>query len=240
MPYTLMSLEDAAEFLRLDVSDVRSLAVQGEIPHEVQGERLLFRQGQLKVWASQRVLQLRGKHLQQYHSRGILHPHDLSRNAPIVRELTEVEFHEPRLEGRSKTAVLRSMTALAERTGYLYDPDDLYEELRQREELCSTGTEGGVALLHPRYHDPFMVEDSFLCAGRTLVPIPFGAPDGGLTDVFFLLCCQDDRIHLHVLSRLCLLCHSTSMLAAIRAATTAREMYEALQAAEDTFLRLNR
>jgi len=236
MPHTLMSLEDAAEFLHLDATDVRALAVRGDLPCEMQGEHLMFRRGRLKTWASQRILGLHGKTLADYHRRGKPRHHDTSPDAAIITDLTDPEFMEPALQGRSKAAVLRAMTGLAERTGYLYDPDDLLEGLRQREELCSTGIEGGAAILHPRSHDPYMFEDSFVCVGHAPSAIPFGAPDGSKTDVFFLVCCQDDRIHLHVLARLCLLCHGTPFLGELRAAESGREMYSALKAAETAML----
>ena len=38
--------------------------------------------------------------------------------------------------------------------------------------------------------------------GRTLSGIPFGAPGGVLSDVFFLVLCRDSRTHLAVLARL--------------------------------------
>jgi PTS system nitrogen regulatory IIA component len=237
MPHTVMGLDEAAEFLHLDAGDIRALAVRGEIPCETQGERLIFRRGRLKAWASQRILGLRGKHLVEYHRRGAPRPHDTSPGGCILADLSDPEFMEPALQGRSKAAVLRAMTGVAERTGFLYDPDDLIESLRQREELCSTGVEGGAAILHPRHHDPYTFEDSFLCIGRTPSPIPFGAPDGGKTDVFFLVCCQDDRIHLHVLARLCLLCHATPFLERLRAAGSAREMFAALKEAEAAVLK---
>jgi PTS system nitrogen regulatory IIA component len=236
MPHSAMSLEEAAEYLHLDATDVRALAVRGDIPCETQGERLVFRRGRLKTWSGQRILGLRGKHLTDYHSRGIAREHDISPASPVITELSDPEFMEPVLQGRSKAAVLRAMTGVAEHTGYLYDPDDLLESLRQREELCSTGIEGGAAVLHPRHHDPYMFEDSFVCIGRCPAPIPFGAPDGGKTDILFLVCCQDDRIHLHVLARLCLLSHTTMLLARLRAAATGREMFEALRDAEASIL----
>lgn len=236
MPHTLMSLEEAAEFLHIDASDLRAFAVRGEVPCEMQGDRLSFRRGRLKLWASQRILGLQGKTLADYHRRGKPRPRDTSPDAAIVTDLTDPEFMEPAIQGRSKAAVLRAMTAVAERTGYLYDPDDLLEGLRQREELCSTGIEGGAAILHPRHHDPYMFEDSFLCIGRTPSAIPFGSPDGSKTDIFFLVCCQDDRIHLHVLARLCLLCHGGTLLNDLRTAASGRDMHDTLKAAEAALL----
>ena len=236
MPHTLMSLEDAADYLHLDIAAVRSLAVHGELPSEMQGDRLVFRRGPLQSWASQRILGLRGKHLAEYHSRGVLRQHDTSPRAAILSDLTDPEFMEPVLQARSKAAVMRALTTVAERTGYLYDPDDLLESIRQREELCSTGIEGGAAILHPRHHDPYMFDDSFVCIGRSPVLIPFGATDGSKTDVFFLVCCQDDSTHLHVLARICLLVHGSDILSRLRAAHDGREMYAALTESEAALL----
>ena len=77
-----------------------------------------------------------------------------------------------------------------------------------------------------------MFEDSFIAFGRSVRPVPFGSPDGGTTDLFFLLCCQNDKLHLHVLARLCMICHHTSALYDVRLAKTAEEIIEVLEKAE--------
>jgi mannitol/fructose-specific phosphotransferase system IIA component (Ntr-type) len=124
------------------------------------------------------------------------------------------------------------MTRVAEATGLLIERDGLLDSLLEREDLCSTALPGGLALLHPRHHDPYTFEDSFVVLGRTVQPIPFGAPDGGKTDLFFLICCQDDRIHLHVLARLSMMCCHTALVADLRACEDADEMYERILSAE--------
>ncbi len=237
MPHTLLTIEEAAAYLHLDCGDVRSLAIHGEVPCEKRGDELVFRRGDLKVWSSRRILGLRGRHLSDYHSQGVLHPHDISDHAALVTELTENSPCEPQLQARTRPAVLHAMVELAERTGLLYDPADLLEELRAREEMCSTGIDGGVAILHPRFHDPYMVEDSFVCIGRAVRPVPFGAPDGGQTDLFFLACCQDDRIHLHALARISLLCHATDLPERLRLAENEEEMHAALRECEKLLLK---
>ena len=57
----------------------------------------------------------------------------------------------------------------------------------------------------------------FIVLARTAQPLPFGSPDGTVTDIFFLMCCQDDRIHLHVLARVCMMCRHTHLLRDLRA-----------------------
>ena len=66
--------------------------------------------------------------------------------------------------------------------------------------------------------------------------IPFGAPDGHPTSLFILICCQDDRFHLHTLARLCLMALTTDLLAQLRQAPEARTMRDCLLSAEQEVL----
>jgi nitrogen PTS system EIIA component len=113
----------------------------------------------------------------------------------------------------------------------------LLTSLEARERLCSTALAGGVALLHPRNHEPYMFDDSFIVVGRTVQAVPFGSPDGATTDLFFLVCCQDDQIHLHVLARICMMAHHTSVLLEMREAPDAGAIYHALVASEEEVIR---
>ena len=111
--------------------------------------------------------------------------------------------------------------------------------LKAREELCSTGLPGGLAILHTRQAEDYLFESLFLVLGRTVQDIPFGAPDGGPTNLFFLIACPDDRLHLHTLARLCMMAQKTDLLMNLRAAPDAPTMYECLIAAENEVLASN-
>jgi mannitol/fructose-specific phosphotransferase system IIA component len=100
--------------------------------------------------------------------------------------------------------------------------------VEERENLCSTALSGGVALLHPPQHDPHMFEDTFVVMGRTPNAIPFGGPDGQTTRIFFLVCSQEDRIHLHLLARLGMICYLTDALLQLNEAEDSRSMYKIL------------
>ena len=102
--------------------------------------------------------------------------------------------------------------------------------------LASTAAGGGVAFLHPRYHDPYLFQETFLALGRAVRPVFFGSQDGTGTDLFFLICCTDHTLHLHILARLCLLAHGTTLLQELRDAPDAASMHAALKMAEDDFL----
>jgi mannitol/fructose-specific phosphotransferase system IIA component (Ntr-type) len=140
------------------------------------------------------------------------------------------------MTSRTKASVLRDLVALAEKTSQLNDPKTLVDSLEAREELCSTAMPGGFALPHLRTQEPYLFETSFIVLGRPIQAIHFGAPDGEPTQLFFLICCQDDRLHLHTLARLCLMATRTSVLDQLRDASDAQAMRDALIAAEQEIL----
>jgi len=111
-----------------------------------------------------------------------------------------------------------------------------FDRLEAREELCSTGIPGGLALLHSRNPESYLFETAFLALGRTIQQIPFGAPDGRSTNLFFLIGCPDDRMHLHTLARLCLMAQKTDLLVDLRQAPDGEAMCDAILAAERAVL----
>ena len=67
---------------------------------------------------------------------------------------------------------------------------------------------------------------------RVFRGIPFGAPHGILTDIFFLICCQDDRTHLRVLARLSRLLLRPGFIGELRDADTPAATWQVIAAAE--------
>jgi PTS system nitrogen regulatory IIA component len=138
-----------------------------------------------------------------------------------IAELLPPEAVAVPLPARTRGSVITSMVELAARTGWLWDPAKMAEAVRAREDLVPTALENGVALLHPRRPLPAILDRPFLAFGRTDTPIAFGAPRGGLTDLFFLILSVEDRGHLQALARLSRLVGDPALLAALREAADA-------------------
>ncbi len=237
MPFRMFSLAETAEYLHISPDDLEELARRGECPCERQGKRLMFRHKDIDEWASRRLLGLPEKNIADFHQRSLDDARDLSPDAAILPSLLRPEWIATALACRSKPALLAEMADLADTTALVSDRDELLESLVEREKLCSTALPGGFALLHPRNHQPYMFFDPFIVAARSIAQIHFGAPDGQPTDLFFLICCPDDRIHLHVLARLCMMAHHTDLLPALREAPTPADFLDALLASEAQVLR---
>lgn len=222
--------------MHLSRSDVEQLVKNRDIPFERHGDRLVFRKVEIDVWASPRILGMESRRLAEYHRKSSQGAQQIVQNAAIMPEMIQPSYIGPALTAKTKASVLRQMVALAEKTGRVCDSEALLEGLEAREELCSTGIPGGLALLHARNPESYLFESSFLSVGRTIQQIPFGAPDGRPTDLFFLIGCPDDRMHLHTLARLCLMAQKTDLLALLRQAPDAAAMCECMLASEQAVL----
>ena len=233
-----LTLEQAADFLQMDTSELMSMAVQGEIPCQQQGKRFFFEQDSLDAWCSQKIIN---------HSVSRKKNNDKKKKAanprttvpeeaeeePIIAQLCMEELMEPNMQAKSMPAVLSELVKLAENSGYLYDPQDLLKELRAREEDASTAIDFGVAIPHPnRKLQVELFSDPFICIAKLEQPIFFGstALHNEKTDIFFLVCCTDSDLHLKLLQRICVLCAETSLVQDLRDATSPSEMMKIITA----------
>lgn len=237
MPYRTFNLDEAARYLHLERSDLERLVKNQDIPFERHGDRLVFRKVELDSWVSPRILGLEGRRLTEYHQKTSKAARQFLPHEAILPDMIRPGFINPALPAKTKASVLREMVALAQKTGQVCDAVGLLAGLEAREQLCSTGLPGGLALLHTRVPEAYLFEAAFIVLGRTPQDIPFGAPDGRPTDLFFLLACPDDRLHLHTLARLCLMAQKTEVLSELRQAPDAETMCQCLIAAEASVLK---
>jgi PTS system nitrogen regulatory IIA component len=237
MPHRTFNVDEVARYLHVTVDEVQRYVRERSIPHEERGGRLVFKRCELDAWASRRILGASEKRLKTYHRQSSASVQTFSKQHAIMPDLLRVEGLAAALASRTKASVIRDMVKLAERTELVNDAADLLKSLEERERLCTTALPGGVALLHPHTHDAYRFSDSFIVFGRAVQPLPFGSPDGSTTDLYFLVCCQNDRLHLHVLARICMMCHHTDLLMKLREAHDAAALFKALLAAEQEVIR---
>lgn len=236
MPHRTLTLHELADYLHLGEGDIRLLVKRHEIPYRQQGADYVFPSNEIDRWASQRLLGMPDKEMTAFHKRSTTNVHDLSERHALIPDLMQPNYILPALEGKSKAKVIRNMVDLATSTDKVWDEEALLRGVEAREELFSTGMPCGAALLHPSHHEPYMFEDSFVVLGRSCQPILFGAPGGAYTRFFFLICSQDDRIHLHLLARISMICRGTEVLDHMMDAESSGEMYDLLVAAESAMI----
>jgi PTS system nitrogen regulatory IIA component len=235
MSREILSLKQASQHINIDANELKHVAQRGEIAAFTRGDDWFFDHRDLDEWAQRRMIGISPKKLTSEHSHA-MDERSKSSGEIHISDLLSEEAIAPFLTAKNRGGVLRDMTELADSTGLVYDKDALFKGLTEREEAASTAVGGGAAFLHVKFHDEYLVSESFLALGRTSRPVFFGAPDDEGTDIFFLINCTDRKLHLHVLARLCLLAHGTTLLADLRAAPDAASMRALLKSAEESLL----
>jgi PTS system nitrogen regulatory IIA component len=227
----MMDMEQLAAYLQRDVREVGKLASRGQLPgHKVGGE-WRFARAEINHWIETQLPAFSEKQLEHLESAS-----GSDDGEPLLAGLLSEACMAVPLAATTRASVLRELVTLAEQTWQVYDPAAVLEAIRQREEMGSTALPNGVAIPHPRRPLPAALGESVVAYARTASGIPFGAPHGGLTDVFFLVCCRDDRTHLRVLARLTRLFLRPDFLDDLRAAETTSETFEKIAAAERELL----
>ena len=194
MPYRTMSLAEFAEHVGVDEREVRRQAERGKLPgHKLAGQ-WRFNRARVTEWLQQEMHTLdEGRLIAIERSMSSGQGHAVDANDAVVTDLIGLDGVEIALPARTKASVLRELVNLAERTGLLYDAKGLLEAIEQREALCSTALPCGIAIPHPRQPMPYASAEPLICVARLAGGIGFGAPDGKLTYMFFLICCHTDR-----------------------------------------------
>ncbi|MBI5864158.1 MAG: PTS sugar transporter subunit IIA [Planctomycetes bacterium] len=231
MPYRNMTLEELAQHIGMDAREVRRLAEKGVLPGQLVGGRWRFNRAEMLDWLQR---EMHGLSPEAIHRLEIAMTDGVTDDAWIA-SLMPLSGVELLLPARSKASVLRELVALAVRTGLVVDRAALVAALEERETLGSTALAGGLALPHPRRPMPEATDQPLVCFGRVPAGLPFGAPDGRLTDLFFLVLSHDDRGHLRVLARLAQLL-SSKLPAELRDAESAEDALTLIQAQEKTLL----
>jgi len=231
MPYSRMNLKDVAQMLGVDMRQLERRAGRGEIPCQKIGGRFRFNRAEITEWLQQTMTTMDGGNLAQVDAGMIVH-RQARRDEAIVAPLLRTEAVAANLESRTKSSTIRALVALADRTGLVYDTQEILQAVLRREQLCSTAMPGGIAIPHPHRPLPYAVAEPILVVARTCQRIVCGAPDGRLTQLFFLAISQDDRHHVHVLARLCRILHHEALIEQLEYADTAEEMVELLRERE--------
>jgi PTS system nitrogen regulatory IIA component len=228
MPHETMDLDQLAAYLRRDVREVSKLANRGHLPGRKVAGQWRFARAEINHWLE---TQLPGYTEEELFDLERAIPHFAQPELFISALLPQSSIAVP-LRASTRASVLRELVRLAEQSGQVYDPDAILHAVQAREDMASTALANGVAIPHPRRPLASALGESIIALGRTASGLPFGAENGNLTDIFFLVCCRDDRTHLRVLARLSRLLLQPRFLDELRAAEVPADVWQLIDRTE--------
>lgn len=234
--HQMLNLKQAAEHVHMDANELRHVAQRGEIASNQHGGDYWFEHRTLDEWAQRNLLAASAREQVRQHKVMLEENRRQNMSDWRIWSLFKEDGIVLGVPGKAKAGILRDMTDIADATGLVYDPDALFKELVAREEIASTAVGEGAAFLHPRFHDPYIFQETFIAYGRSERPIFFGATDGQATRHFFLICSTDHEMHLHILARLAVMTHSTDLLEQLDAAENVEGVIETIRKTEEGML----
>jgi PTS system nitrogen regulatory IIA component len=198
-----LSVDEFAKCLDIPASTIERWIRQGRIPVRRRGSMCEFSESMIEKWAEANHLHfvLPGEQAEN----GEAGPTDPADRKETMDDLPSVMrrggvFYD--IEGESVETVL---WAAVQKAPFFETPEQkkqLYENLKAREDMMSTGIGKGVAIPHPR--TPMTDSDSpaFITTCFLNTPVDYQAIDKKPVSVLFVLVCPTARLHLHLLAQL--------------------------------------
>ena len=105
------------------------------------------------------------------------------------------------LKATDKTGVIEELVDLVARSNMVKDRDQLLQDIKERENLVTTGVGYGVAFPHAKTRS---VKGIVIAFGRSSAGVDFDAMDHKAVHLLFLIAAPEDAIgaHLNVMARL--------------------------------------
>jgi PTS system nitrogen regulatory IIA component len=224
MPYRNMTLEEFAQHIGMDARVVRKWADRGKLPGRKVGGEWRFNRAEMLEWLQSELPSFEEVDIRNL-ERAMRVAEGVADGAYLVTSYLALEAIDLNLPARSRASVLRELVRLAERTQLVYNADEIIAALEERESMGSTALPRGIAFPHPRQPLMYATAEPLVCLARVPAGIPFGAPDGRLTDLFVLICAQGERRHLSLLARLAMMFNG-DLADALRGADSAEAALE--------------
>lgn len=231
MAHEWFNLDELSRQLGRDRREIEKLVQRGRIPGRKVGGEWQFHPTEITHWLEQEMREYTDRELvlvEQTHRST-----EVSEQTP-VSSLLKPEAVQVPLDARTKRSVLESMIEVAGRTWQIWQPAVILQAVQEREAVLPTAFEHGVAIPHTRNPLPDALGQSVMAFGLVPGGIPFGAPNRGLTDLFFLVLCRDSRTHLQILARLGRLLQVPGFLDRLRSAPDNEAAYLTICSADQS------
>ncbi len=232
MPHSDYDVSSLARYLHLSPQQVTKLAERGKLPGRKVAGEWRFAKPDIHHWFENRIglsgesELLEVEHVLQ-HSASAANEDDIR-----IADMLPVGAIAVPLAARTRNSVIDAMVELAAQTGWLWDTEEMAKAVKAREDIHPTALENGVALLHPRRPLVKILAQPFLALGCTTTGIPFGGA-APMSDVFFLICSTDDRVHLRTLARLSRILALPGFLNALHQVSSPAEAHELIATTEE-------
>ncbi len=112
-----------------------------------------------------------------------------------VSELLKIENIVPELKAENKEEVLKELTEVITSNTSSLNFEKTFETVQERENLCSTAMDEGVAIPHGKLHG---LSNSVIAFGRSRKGIDFDSLDNKPTSLFIMILSPENSSNKHI------------------------------------------
>jgi len=219
------SVKAAAGLLGVSEKTIYRWIKQEIVPVYRVNEQYRFNRAELLEWATSRRM---GVTPEAFHQ-----GEDSSQPLPGLSESLEAGGIVYRLEGKTRKEVMARLVDEL-RLPEEVDREYLLKVLNAREELCSTGVGGGIAIPHPRNPVLLHITKPSITLAFLENPVDFQSLDGVAVQKLFCLISPTLRAHLHLLAKLSFALRNGHFRQILERQGSRDELLTALRAVEET------
>ena len=195
----ILTAVEVATFLKVHPRTILRLAQDGRIPAMRLSKQWRFRRDRILEWMDgQMRSSVSGAPTE-------VDPEPLAEGTMIHSLLNPAQI-QVAMQSTSREEAILELAGLVDAAGLCTDARALYRKVLDREALCSTGLQHGIAIPHPGQAAAGLIRRTVIAFGRSLPGVDFGAIDGQPSRGFFLVCASYNGDHLKILARLAHLC----------------------------------
>jgi len=214
-----------AEYLKLNEKTIIKMAQSGKLPGAKIGNQWRFNFLAIDAYIKGGTIESPGDIAS---SKFLEVMHDI---IPLSR-LTGEACIKLNLQSTTRDEVLCELAEVAQKAGII-DPDkNLFEELKDREEMLSTALGNGIAIPHPRHPSSDLFKKSNVIIARSKQGVDFHAPDNKKVHLFFMTCAPNIVAHLKLLAKITKLFRTKNIFQNFMSATSKPSVFRILLEAE--------
>ncbi|MFO0548115.1 MAG: PTS sugar transporter subunit IIA [Polyangiaceae bacterium] len=220
-----MTIKQVAAYLNVNERTALKLVQDGALPGVKVGNQWRFRKAMIDTWLDDQMLGLTPRYVEAT-------PKEGPRRMLSLSSCFDESHILPELQGKTKTAAIVELAALAQKLGLVRDETWFVGALIQRENVMPSAIGNGLAFLHTLRRHPEQIHKPFMLLGRSREGVEFDALDGKPTHIFFVLGLRYDELHLPWLSKLVQMLAQPTVVPALLAAPNAAALHALLMEAE--------
>lgn len=151
-----------------------------------------------------------------------------------IADVLKKEFIFPDLSSETKINVIEELSREVSKLSPSLNFEKVKETLMDREKLCSTAVDSGVAIPHGKISD---TSQTMVAVGRSIKGIDFESLDGNKTKLFILIIAPENsgESHIKLLARISKIFRSEKVRTDLLKAESADSIYETIIEEDEKF-----